>query len=326
MARGWGGHQRFQAAAHNHGRGHGNPARFANFSHDRHGWADYAGHGKWRGGDRAFGRGFRGNGFHGDQGFRQAFAGFGHGPGFHRGNFQLRYDRGFDRVRDGSFGYYGGGRQWLRFRDARDFSGDYRPAWSPLIEGCPPFAWYDNCLSPAAARPIWGYADPYDDWYTYPTWYRYGSGYRWRYYGGYLYRVDPATALIGAFLPLLGGALYDGNVWPAYYDDYAVDPYYVRYYGYQPARYDYRYGDGAIFAVDHHSHRIHTVVALLTGDRWVVGERMPDGFDFYNIPPAYRDSYYDRPDAWYRYCDGYVYEIDPATLVVRQSIELLVTT
>ena len=46
---------------------------------------------------------------------------------------------------------------------------------------------------------------------------------------------------------------------------------------------------------------------------------------FYNLPPEYRDRYYDQDGTWYRYCDGYVYEIDPATLVVRNSIELLVT-
>lgn len=195
-----------------------------------------------------------------------------------------------------------------------------------MIAGCPPGLAKHGCVPPGRARAIWGYAEPYDNWYSYPSWYRYDDRYDWRYYGGYLYRVDPATLVIGAFLPLLGGALYDGNPWPADYDDDVVDPYYVRYYGYEPADYDYRYADGAIFAVDRGSHRINAVVALLTGDHWVVGERMPDGYDFYNVPPEYRDRYYDRDDAWYRYDDGYVYEIDPATLVVRHSIELLVVT
>jgi hypothetical protein len=211
----------------------------------------------------------------------------------------------------------------MRFRDARDFAGGYRPAWSPLIEGCPPGLAKHGCIPPGRARAIWGYAEPYDNWYSYPDWYRYDDRYDWRYYDGYLYRVDPTTLVIGAFLPLLGGALYNGNPWPAYYEYDVVDPYYVRYYGYEPAEYDYRYADGAIFAVDRGSHRIHTVVALLTGDHWIVGNRMPDGYDFYNVPPEYRDRYYDRDDAWYRYSDGYIYEVDPATLLVRRSIELL---
>ena len=126
------------------------------------------------------------------------------------------------------------------------------------------------------------------------------------------------------FLPLLGGALYEGNPWPDYYDSYVVDSYYGSYYGYSEADYDYRYGDGAIFAVDRDSHRIDSVVALLSGDHWVVGEAMPDGYDCYNVPPDYRDRYFDREDAWYRYSDGYIYEVDPATLVVRLSIELVV--
>ena len=121
---------------------------------------------------------------------------------------------------------------------------------------------------------------------------------------------------------LLGGALYDGNIWPSNYDDYDVDPYYVRYYGYDDNN-SYRYADGAIFAVNRGSRRIEDIVALLTGDRWAVGSRIPDGYDIYNIPPEYRDRYYDSDEAWYRYSDGYVYEIDPSTLLVRKLIELL---
>ena len=45
-----------------------------------------------------------------------------------------------------------------------------------------------------------------------------------------------------------------------------------------------------------------------------------------DIPPDYRDRYYDSNEAWYRYSDGYIYEIDPATLLVRQVIELLTNT
>lgn len=51
---------------------------------------------------------------------------------------------------------------------------------------------------------------------------------------------------------------------------------------------------------------------------------MPLGYDIYNVPPAYRDRYVDGPDAMYRYSDGYVYEVDPTTQLVRAVIELLV--
>jgi len=227
-------------------------------------------------------------------------------------------------VREAVHRDYGEGRQWMRYRDARDFEDNYRPAWSPLIQGCPPglAKKHNGCMPPGQAKRIWGYEEPYANWYTYPYWYRYDDRYDWRYDDGYLYRVDRTTLLISAFLPLLGGALYYGNVWPSDYADYAVDPYYVRYYGYGDDE-DYRYADGAIFAVDHGSQRIEAIVALLTGDRWTVGSRIPDGYDIYNVPPEYRDRYYDSDDAWYRYSDGYIYEIDPTTLLVRKVIELL---
>jgi hypothetical protein len=219
---------------------------------------------------------------------------------------------------------YGEGRQGMRYRDARDFEDNYRSAWSPLIQGCPPglAKKHNGCIPPGQARKIWGYDEPYANWYAYPNWYRYDDRYDWRYNDGYLYRVDRTTLLISAFLPLLGGALYQGNIWPSDYDEYAVDPYYARYYG-NDGDYDYRYADGAVFAVDRGSQRIENIVALLTGDRWSVGSRLPDGYDIYNVPPEYRDRYYDSDAAWYRYSDGYIYEIDPATLLVRKLIELL---
>ena len=218
---------------------------------------------------------------------------------------------------------YGAGQQWMRLRDQRDFGGTYQPGASPLIPGCPPGLASKGCIPPGQARKLWGYADPWDNWYAYPTWYRYDDRYDWRYDDGYLYRIDPARLIVEAFLPLLGGALFVGNPWPDYYSDAAVDPYYVRYYGYDPEDVDFRYGDGAIFAVNPRSHRIDAVVALITGDHWVIGDRMPDGYDFYNVPPDYRDRYYDSDRAWYRYCDGYVYEVDPATLLVRAAFKLL---
>jgi len=212
----------------------------------------------------------------------------------------------------------------MRYRDARNFDDNYRPSWSPLIQGCPPGLAnkHNGCMPPGLGRRIWGYDDPYANWYTYPNWYQYDDRYDWRYDDGYLYRIDPTTLVISAFLPLLGGALYEGQAWPSQYDDYQVDPYYVRYYGYAGDD-DYRYADGAIFAVNRSSNRIDDIVALLTGDRWAVGSRIPDGYDVYNIPPEYRDRYYDTDSAWYRYSDGYVYEVDPVTLLVRKVVELL---
>jgi hypothetical protein len=50
---------------------------------------------------------------------------------------------------------------------------------------------------------------------------------------------------------------------------------------------------------------------------------MPRGYDVYNVPSAYRDRYYDTPEANYRYSDGYVYRVDPQTQLVAAAIDLL---
>mgnify|MGYP005810412373 FL=1 len=51
---------------------------------------------------------------------------------------------------------------------------------------------------------------------------------------------------------------------------------------------------------------------------------MPSGYDVYNVPYPYRDRYNDSDDAWYRYSDGYVYQIDPQTQLISAAIDLLV--
>jgi hypothetical protein len=51
---------------------------------------------------------------------------------------------------------------------------------------------------------------------------------------------------------------------------------------------------------------------------------MPDGYGVYNVPYDYRSRYYDTPDAWYRYDDGYIYRIDPTTRLIQAAIQLLV--
>jgi hypothetical protein len=53
-----------------------------------------------------------------------------------------------------------------------------------------------------------------------------------------------------------------------------------------------------------------------------VGQTLPVGYDVYNVPSAYRASYYDTPDAWYRYDDGYIYQVDPASRLIEAQIPL----
>ena len=62
---------------------------------------------------------------------------------------------------------------------------------------------------------------------------------------------------------------------------------------------------------------------MLTGDSFQVGQRVPQGYDVYNVPSSYRERYVDGPDSNYRYSDGTVYQVDPTTQLVQAAIELL---
>ena len=169
---------------------------------------------------------------------------------------------------------------------------------------------------PAAYYPAYNLPDEYRDWY-YDT-----PDYSYRYDDGYIYRVDSGTNLVSALIPLLGGGFGIGNLLPAGYDVYNVP------YAYRDDYYDsgdslYRYGDEAIYRVDPQSQMIEGIVALLAGDL-NVGQILPTGYDTYNLPMQYRDQYVDSGDAWYRYADGNIYEVDPQTRMIEQIVAMLV--
>ena len=153
------------------------------------------------------------------------------------------------------------------------------------------------------------------------VWRSYRDNGDYRYGDGYLYRYSPQGSLLG-YIPVLGGALSIGSAWPGQYDWQPVPDYYGRYYGLGD-RYDYRFSDGVVYGVDPQTQAIQTIAALLTGQDWTVGQQMPTGYDVYNVPYQYRDRYRDGPDRWYRYDDGYVYQVDPTTRLIQTAIQLL---
>lgn len=231
-----------------------------------------------------------------------------------RGNGERRYD---DR-RDGDRPFidrveYRRDRDMLRRDDARG-----------LIDGCPPGLAKKNngCMPPGQAKK---YYDRSLFGYSYrPSLFglsNYGGG-RYYYNDGYLLRLGSGGGISG-YIPLLGGALAIGNPWPSAYAYNPVPDYYVDYYDLGD-RGGYRYADNVIYRVDPEDAAIVSVAALLTGDDIRVGQPMPMGYDVYNVPYGYRDRYYDRPDAYYRYSDGYVYQVDPETRLVAAVIDLLI--
>ena len=191
---------------------------------------------------------------------------------------------------------------------------------SGFVDGCPPGLARKNngCLPPGQARKL---NDRYSRYSQYsPNWWGlpYGSG-NYFYDDGYLLRFNGDR--VSSYIPLLGGALSIGNQWPGDYGYRRVPDYYSSYYGLGD---NYRYADNVVYRLDPETAAITSIAALLTGDEFTVGSPAPRGYDVYNVPYSYRDRYYDRPDAHYRYNDGYVYQIDPETRLVAAAIELLI--
>jgi len=237
-----------------------------------------------------------------------------------------------NKAQDNSAKHYkadkNGGRYDDDFRDRRDGGLIDRVARFPyasnrgLIDGCPPGLAKKNppCVPPGLAKQQ-GY---YRSSYYRPSFFGLrGIGDGRYYYGdGYLYRMG-GNNLVSAFIPLLGGALGIGKPWPSYYQPVAISPYYVDYYRLGDRR-GYRYADNVVYRVDPETAAITSIAALLTGDDFRVGQPMPAGYDVYNVPYSYRTRYYDRPDAYYRYSDGYIYQVDPETRLIAAAIELLI--
>ena len=195
-----------------------------------------------------------------------------------------------------------------------------------FINGCPPGLAKKNppCVPPGLARG----GDRYDDDFRRvlridrPDFWgmRLDNG-SYLYDDGYLLRVGREGRIID-YVPLLGGALGVGQVWPSYYEPYRLPNYYEQYYGLGPYQ-SYRYADNVIYRLDPETAAITSIAALLTGDDFTVGQPMPIGYDVYNVPYGYRDRYVDGPDAYYRYADGYIYQVDPETQLIAAAIQLL---
>ena len=164
---------------------------------------------------------------------------------------------------------------------------------------------YDTYNVPYAYRSR--YYDTADNWY--------------RYDDGYIYQVDPYSRMIESSYPIYGDGYYVGQQWPVAYPDYNV-PYGYRDLYYDTPDWNYRFANGGIYRVNPENQMIQSLVSLVTGQQFAVGQPMPVGYDVYNVPYGYRDRYYDTANAWYRYNDGFVYEVDPRTGLIDRAINI----
>lgn len=283
----------------------------------------------------------RGNG--GGQMMRQSGGGNGRGNDQARGpDRKVEKARGNDRIEVARGN--GRGNDNVRIvrddrRDGRDFGRDDNVrvlarnfgGFGGRFDNCPPgLDKKDNgCLPPGQARKLLGsrlqqsfanslVPNPYRSWYRDNDQYLYRAG------KGFIYQVNRSNNLIDGIIPLFGGGGYYalGDQWPGSYDFYNV-PYQYRNFYADTGDYRYRYGDGAIYRVNSGSGVVDGIVALLAGDLGV-GNRLPLGYDTYNVPFAYRDRYYDSADNWYRYNDGYIYQVDPKTRLISAVIDAIV--
>ena len=216
-----------------------------------------------------------------------------------------------------------------RFDDDDRFD---RFAGNGLINGCPPglAKKLNGCMPPGQAKKLIGtrWGDPLTRSLlpaSYRNWYPDDDDYLYRMRDGYVYRIDRDRGLINGLFPMFendGDFFTVGQRYPLDYGFYNVPMQYRSFYA-DNDDYLYRYGDGGIYQVNRSSGVIEGIAALLAGD-FGVGQPMPLGYDVYNVPLGYRDQYYDTADNWYRYNDGYIYQVDPKTQLIQAVISALI--
>lgn len=144
-----------------------------------------------------------------------------------------------------------------------------------------------------------------------------------RYANGMIYYVDCVTGMIENVMPVYNSGYGVGQMLPSSYGYYNV-PYQYRDMYYNTSDYGYWYAPGAIYQYDPKSSLITSVAALLSPGM-TIGQPMPMGYSAYNVPLDYRATYYDTPNDWYRYSNGYIYRVDPTTQLVSAIVASILT-
>ena len=138
---------------------------------------------------------------------------------------------------------------------------------------------------------------------------------------GYLYRVNRSNNLIAALLPLIGAGYGVGQAFPSSYMNSYVPNYYSSFYPNTQDNY-YRYANGYVYGIDPYTRMVQNVIPAY-GYGYGVGQVMPTGYNYYNVPDQYRSMYYDSPNAYYRYAPGAIYQVDPSSNLITSVASLL---
>jgi hypothetical protein len=145
----------------------------------------------------------------------------------------------------------------------------------------------------------------------------------YRYGNGVIYEVDCFTGLVEDVIPMYAGGYGVGQLLPSSYGYYNVPSQYRSMYYNTPDN-NYWYAPGAIYQYDPSSSLITSVAALLSPG-FTIGQQLPMGYSAYNVPYAYRSSYFDTPNAYYRYNNGNIYQVDPTTKLVTAIVATILT-
>ncbi|HEX8573109.1 MAG TPA: hypothetical protein VF759_10205 [Allosphingosinicella sp.] len=107
--------------------------------------------------------------------------------------------------------------------------------------------------------------------------------------------------------------LFEGYRMPAAYQSFYSDTpdYYYRY--------DH---DGYIYRAERGSDLISAIIPLFGGG-FGVGQPLPSGYDVYNVPIQYRDTWYDNDESLYRYGDNAIYRVDSESGLIDGIVALL---
>jgi hypothetical protein len=108
----------------------------------------------------------------------------------------------------------------------------------------------------------------------------------------------------------------------SWFGGYDLPSRYSAFYQDTPQYYFGHDDNGYIYRVDRQSNLISGLVPLLGGG-FSVGQALPAGYDVYNVPYQYRDDFYDTDEAYYRYGDDAIYEVDPQSGVIESIVALL---
>ena len=107
-----------------------------------------------------------------------------------------------------------------------------------------------------------------------------------------------------------------------WFEGYRVPAAYSSFYYDTPDHY-YRYDDdGYIYRADRGSDLISAIIPLFGGG-FGIGQPLPAGYDVYNVPMQYRDTWYDNDDYRYRYGDNAIYRVDQDSGMIDGIVALL---